>query len=149
MWTAVNFLIIHLSGVRQDPFWGVYYLLGGKFMKPKNQRKKYKERHPNNLDWPATLEDAVEKLLIFLDTTQKDKLREISKEDLVCDFGLLMWVRNQFGLWAGNKKLLEDCAIFSNEIFVSDKELFYFISADEASGIILEQTWKKLQDEQT
>lgn len=118
-------------------------------MKPKNQRKKYKERHPNNLDWPATLEDAVEKLLIFLDTTQKDKLREISKEDLVCDFGLLMWVRNQFGLWAGNKKLLEDCAIFSNELFVSDKEVFYFISADDASGIILEQTWKKLQDEQT
>ena len=60
-------------------------------------------------DWPATVERAVALLLLDEDalrtlaSTEKARLIEVH-----C--GLGTYIRNQFGLWADNRALVEDCS---------------------------------------
>src|SRR5262249_3624912 len=57
--------------------------------------------------WPRTVDQAVEILLRRLDRESREALRRARDEDLAeFHFGLGMGIRNDFGLWAGNRALL-------------------------------------------
>jgi len=62
-------------------------------------------------------------------------LKNTPKEDLILHhFGLEAYIRNEFGLWQGNRELLEACC---------GKGLG--IHPDDASSVIIKALWKKLQ----
>ena len=63
---------------------------------------------PDTERWPTTVESAVEQLLTMLSEESKATVRELPEEELIhCHYGLGMAIRNEFGLWKGNEKLLK------------------------------------------
>jgi len=46
------------------------------------------------------------------------------------------YIRNEFGLWTGNKDLMTSCCFFAKR----DK-----VSEDDASSIIIRELWKRLR----
>jgi hypothetical protein len=81
------------------------------------------------LNWPKTLDDAVEKTLSILDEYQKKEIAALKESD-ICQLHMTLgqFVRNSFGLFGGNIELLESCG--SEDM-----------GADEASGIIVRKVW--------
>jgi hypothetical protein len=60
----------------------------------------------------------------------KEHIRKMKKNDLIdLHFGLGQYIRNAFGLWQGNRALLESCG--------TDIE-------DDASCVIIEPLWQEL-----
>ena len=87
---------------------------------------------PENTDWPATVEDAAERLIAALDAKARHEIHQASEEDLITfHLGLGAAIRNTFGLWGGNAALLQSsgCA-----------------DADGCSMKIIEAAWRKLQE---
>jgi len=81
---------------------------------------------------PKTVKEAVEMLIVIWPPEELKKLASLSEADLsLCHFGIGLWIRNNFGLWAKNKALLEDAG----------EE-----HPDQASGVIIEMLWEKLQE---
>lgn len=81
--------------------------------------------------WPKTVDDAVTQILSTMDEAAKKRVRETPRGDLI-QFHLT-WgtgIRNEMGLWGGNKALLESC---------------HTTNAEDCSGIIIEKTWERLQ----
>lgn len=58
---------------------------------------------------PATVEQAVRALLGLVPLAEQAKIAATSEADLsMLHFGLGQWIRNYFGLWSGNDRLLHD-----------------------------------------
>ncbi len=90
--------------------------------------------YPSEL-WPHTVEEAVDLLLAGLRDKDKETISQVADYfSLIglCHHGLGTYIRNQFGLWNGNKELLEACG-------------FQGIHPDDASAHILCALWKKLR----
>lgn len=87
---------------------------------------------PENTDWPATVEEAAERLVASLDAKARHEIHQTSEEDLISfHLGLGATIRNTFGLWGGNAALLQSsgCA-----------------DADDCSMKIIEAAWRKLHE---
>ena len=91
--------------------------------------------------YPKSVEEAVDLLIENLSIREKYKIAKMSQNDLPgLHFSLGLGIRNEFGLWAGNKDLLESCAsLVGQEI----------IHPDDASALIIKELWKKLQETHT
>ena len=60
--------------------------------------------------WPKTVDDAVDLIIVHTSEEEKDEIRGMSQEGLLTlHYELGMCIRNSFGLWEGNKELLESC----------------------------------------
>ena len=91
--------------------------------------------------YPKSVEEAVAFLIDKLSLKEKDQIAKMSQKDLILlHFSLGLGIRNEFGLWAGNKDLLESCAIV-----VGEKN----IHPDDASSVIITELWKKLRETHT
>ena len=89
----------------------------------------------NDTNWPTALEEAINRVIAVLTDEQKKDIQNMSKDDLILlHHNLGQWIRNEFGLWHGNFKLLESC-----------RARFPF-DADGASEIIIRSVWKKLRE---
>ena len=86
---------------------------------------------------PKTMNDAVTELISKLSEEVKNKIRKTPKKDLGGEFhfGLGTWIRNNFGLWAGNDELMQSVC--------GDK----YGDPDHASSVIIEEVWKVLRKE--
>jgi hypothetical protein len=88
-------------------------------------------------DWPRTVDEAVDRLISVLSDENKQVIRDNTEGNLIdYHFGLGMYIRNQFGLWAGNKALLESCVAQRGHALVSHP--------DYASAIIIEALRRRL-----
>lgn len=86
--------------------------------------------------WPKTVEEAVEQLLSLMSEEEKQCLRKTPKKDLIMfHFSLGLYIRNNFGLWQGNRELLQSIS----------KSDFPFVHPDDASSVIIEELWKRLR----
>jgi hypothetical protein len=84
-------------------------------------------------EWPKTLEEATSQLIEKMTDTDKETVRETPREDLIVfHMGWGMAIRNGFGLWQGNDALLESCGVQH---------------PDDASGVIIESVWRRLNDQ--
>jgi DNA topoisomerase IB len=84
-------------------------------------------------DWPETVEKAVTLLLAAIDDETKERLAEAKQEQLWrFHWGLGIKIRDKFGLWSGNEKLVSNMGCDS---------------AEEASRKIIRATWNVLHDE--
>jgi hypothetical protein len=84
--------------------------------------------HP---EWPLTVDDAVTKILAQMSESDKAAVKTKKKSELIqyhMSWG--MGIRNSFGLWGGNRSLLADCHAYH---------------PDDASMVIMEAVWQKLQ----
>lgn len=81
--------------------------------------------------WPGTLDEAVTRVMNDMDEADKQLVRATKKRELILfHHGWGTGIRNEFGLWRGNTNLLADC---------------HATNADEASMIIIETLWARLQ----
>lgn len=89
----------------------------------------HKEAVMKKQDWPLTLKDATGRVLANLSKTGKQRIARMKKEDLIrLHRSLGICIRNELGLWQGNKALLKSCGG----------------RPDYASGVIIEAAWKAL-----
>lgn len=86
--------------------------------------------------WPATLDEAVKELISKLTLKDKTLIAKMSEDDLTGLHPTLgAYIRERFGLWSGNKLLMQSCRIESGEE----------MSEDEASAIIIHKLWRRLK----
>lgn len=84
--------------------------------------------------YPESVESAATKLVSSISAEDKQEIIGKKKIDLIMyHHGWGTGIRNNFGLWKGNSKLLEDCGSPT-------------IHPDECSMIIIERVWVKLRD---
>ena len=85
-------------------------------------------------EWSKTVDEAVAKILSEMPEKDRSRLKSTPEDDLInFHFGLGMFIRNEFGLWAGNKKLLNSCGSET-------------MHPDDASTVITKAVWKKLNE---
>lgn len=83
-------------------------------------------------EWPKTLDEAVARLLSVLSEESKQVVRETSEADLIrFHFSWGQGIRNDFGLWRGNRELLASCG---------------HVHPDDASMVIIKAVWKRLRE---
>jgi hypothetical protein len=91
--------------------------------------------------WPSTVEDTVGKLLTVLKPQQQQQIRDTNEKRVICFcHGLGTWIRNQFGLWRGNQKLLKSCSEGSTQ------EKPPNLHPDSASMVIVNALWRRLRE---
>lgn len=87
--------------------------------------------------WPETLDEAVETLLSTLSEEELLDIKNTSEYGLFdFHFTLGAYIRNEFGLWGENRELIR--SIFKRDVLVLP---------DQASMVIIEELWKRLQQE--
>jgi hypothetical protein len=88
--------------------------------------------HADHPDWPTTVDETVDRLMVALSKENKQTIREAESMSLF-HFSLGMWMRNTFGLWEGNQSLIDSCARRRG----LDADVPFFLHPDSASTIIL------------
>ena len=81
--------------------------------------------------WPRSVDEAANRILVGMPDADKRKVRVTKRSDLILyHHGWGTGIRNQFGLWKGNKDLMADCKAGH---------------PDDCSMIIIEKVWERLQ----
>jgi len=68
------------------------------------------------IDWnyPKTVDEAVERLASELPLKDKVYIASLGREQLyLLHISLASHIRQEFGLWSGNKELIESCRVVS------------------------------------
>lgn len=100
--------------------------------------KNWSENFQHNLQHPETVDEAVDRLMMILTGEQKATIAAMLEDDLInLHFGLGMAIRNAFGLHEQESKLLASC---------NNNELYNSIHPDDASGMIIQELWLRLND---
>jgi hypothetical protein len=87
---------------------------------------------------PKTVDRAVERLISELSFKDKSIIANMAEAELsVLHKTTGEYIRNEFGLWSGNKDLMTSCCFFAKR----DK-----VSEDGASSIIIKELWKRLRE---
>jgi hypothetical protein len=97
-------------------------------------KRSKKKQPPPPKNWPRTVDEAVEVILTkWLSPRGKAEFQAMKREELGdCHFGLGLSIRNEMGLWGGNEELKRDTGEYH---------------PDDASGVIVEAAWERLQKE--
>jgi hypothetical protein len=83
-------------------------------------------------NWPVTVEETVRDILPRVSRLEKLRIMFMKKEDTTSlHFELGLWIRNRYGLWRGNEKLILSACGFR-------------CHPDEASAKIIEALWQAL-----
>jgi hypothetical protein len=91
---------------------------------------------PERLHPPRTVEEAVEYLISNLPLKDKTMIAKMPEDELHYLHNTLgQYIRNNFGLWAENRSLMQSCCLRSSES----------LSKDECSAFIIKELWKRLQ----
>ena len=81
--------------------------------------------------WPVNIEQAVDRLLAGMSDGDRKRIRGMEEDELMdLHMGLGMWIRSNFGLWQGNKQLMESTGK---------------THPDDASVVIIRALWKRLR----
>lgn len=87
-------------------------------------------------DWPRDVKDAASLLLSSLSEDDKDRVRLTPEAELIkFHHGWGTAIRSGFGLWAGNRTLIESCIELGGPACAH---------ADESSGVIIKAVWNRL-----
>ncbi len=78
------------------------------------------------------MDEAAGVVIATLSDDERASIASLSKPELIgLHFGLEMWIRNNLGLWKGNRSLLESTGA---------------PNADDASMAIIEAVWRRLRE---
>ena len=88
--------------------------------------------------WPNTIMEAVERVLAVLSLKEKNTIARMDPSDLdQLHFTVGQYVREEFGLLTGNKKLMDACKTAGKR---------ESMLPDEASALIVRELWRKLEE---
>jgi len=94
---------------------------------------------------PKTVQEAVDHLIADLRYEEKELIQNTDEVDLIqYYFTLGIGIRNEFGLWSGNKELLKSCCS-QNKRAVLKFCGSETIAPDDASMVIIEALWRRLR----
>ncbi|MBO3703056.1 MAG: hypothetical protein J5W83_11035 [Candidatus Accumulibacter sp.] len=86
----------------------------------------------NQKQWPTTIDEAVGVVIASLSDEEKATIGAMAESELIgLHMGLGAWIRNNFGLWSGNRQLLESTGE---------------PNADDASMVIIVAVWRRLRE---
>lgn len=89
-------------------------------------------------EFPQTVDVAVDRLLSEMALKDKTTMANMTVNELVnLDMTLGKYIMNKFGLWSGNRALLESCRTLSEKEFKNE---------DDAAKAIILALWKRLQN---
>jgi hypothetical protein len=90
------------------------------------------------VDLPRTVDQALTRLMSDFSMRDKTKIAKLKEEERVSlYFSLGEYIRNAFGLWSGNRELMESCRTLSG----MDE-----LQEDDASAFIVKEFLKKLHE---
>jgi hypothetical protein len=90
-------------------------------------------------EWPRTCDEAVAWVVNHLDADSTEIVRRTPRDELIkFHHGWGTGIRNNFGLWRGNRELLESCLAL---------EPGAQYHSDSVSMIIIERTWDRLHSQ--
>jgi hypothetical protein len=86
----------------------------------------------NQKEWPATVDEAVGVVIATLSDEDKATISAMAESELIgLHMSLGAWIRNNFGLWSGNRPLLESTGE---------------PNADDTSMAIIVAVWRRLRE---
>lgn len=86
---------------------------------------------------PGTVEEAIDDLMTVMDMRNLAELAKMKKKDLSDLHSTLgRYIRRRYGLWTGNKSLIQSCRDLTEE-----EEVHPY----DASTLIIKELWKRLQ----
>ncbi len=86
---------------------------------------------------PKTVDEAVKRLISDMPLKDKTIIANMAEVELsLLHANLGKYIRNEFGLWSGNKDLMASCCFFAKKEKVQE---------DAASSIIIDELWKRLR----
>lgn len=86
---------------------------------------------------PATIDEAVDRLMSEMKLRDKSRIAKMSDDEAcMLNISLGQYIRNRFGLWKGNDRLLKACCRYAND----DN-----LHPDSASALIIKALWERLQ----
>jgi len=90
--------------------------------------------------WPNTLDEAVDRLITELSLKDKTKIAQMEEDTLHLLISLAEYIKERFGLWAGNESLMESCRFLSKKYGIH-----YELREDDASALIIKELWNTLR----
>ena len=86
----------------------------------------------NQKQWPATVDEAVGVVIATLSDNDKATISAMAESELISlHMSLGAWIRNNFGLWSGNRPLLESTGE---------------PNADDTSMAIIVAVWRRFRE---
>ena len=115
-----------------------YYLsLSSQKPEPLQTLFSSKERAKERSYLPRTVYEAVDDLISKLPLKDKTTIANMAEQEIASlHFTLGKYIRNSYGIWAGNEELLSSCRF----LLKKDK-----IHEDDVSSFIIKKLWKKLR----
>ena len=93
---------------------------------------------PQRTSVPRTVKEAVDRLIKDLPLKDRTIIANMHEDELInLHFSLGMYIRNNFGLWAGKTELMEDCRRVAGNQNLHE---------DDASTVIILEVWRKLKE---
>lgn len=87
---------------------------------------------------PRTVEDAVFRLIGELSLKDKTTIANMAEDELTTlQFTLGSYIGNEFGIWSGNRALLQSCEKVSGD---------NYLHPDYAPPVIIRELWKRLRE---
>ena len=86
---------------------------------------------------PKTVDEAVKRLISDLPLKDKTAIANLAENDLATlQFSLGTYIGREFGIWSGNRELLDSCELVSGDIY---------LHRDFAPTVIIVELWNRLQ----
>jgi len=86
---------------------------------------------------PKTVDEAVKRLISDLPLKDKTAIANLAENDLATlQFSLGTYIGREFGIWSGNRELLDSCELVSGDIY---------LHPDFAPTVIIVELWNRLQ----
>ena len=95
------------------------------------------------VDWgyPKTVREAVKKLISEYSLKDRVYIANLSRKEIdVLYISLASYIGQQFGLWTGNRALLQSCRLESG---------IPGLTADQGAGVIIQALWRELRHTHT
>ncbi len=87
---------------------------------------------------PKTVDQAVDRLIGELPLKDKTTIANMAENDLITlQFTLGTYIGREFGIWSGNRELLESCEIISGDVH---------LHPDFAPTVIIKELWQCLRE---
>jgi hypothetical protein len=87
---------------------------------------------------PITVQEAVDRLIGELPLKDKTTIANMAENDLITlQFSLGTYIGREFGIWSGNRQLLDSCSVISHDLH---------LHPDFAPSVIIKELWQCLRE---
>jgi hypothetical protein len=111
-----------------------------RILKDDESRSSVELEHPRQSkpsEPPRTVQEAVDRLIDELPLKDKTTIANMAENDLITlQFSLGTYIGREFGIWSGNRELLDSCEFVSGDIY---------LHPDFAPTVIIVELWNRLQ----